>query len=144
MDSPSPDRRDGDRPGSSCGRPDAPRAPAAHPRDHLHSGRRTPRRVQDAERDQAAIVPVGDEIPTREAAITQAGIRAYAEASRDRNLIQLDAIYARTAGLPGIIAHGMLQMGILTEAVTDLAGVPSRHRKLHCRFAAVRIDRGTS
>jgi acyl dehydratase len=86
---------------------------------------------------------VGDEIPTREAAITQAGIRAYAEASGDRNLIHLDEIYARTAGLPGIIAHGMLQMGILAEAVSDWAGGPSRIRKLRCRFAAIAVPGDT-
>jgi acyl dehydratase len=86
---------------------------------------------------------VGDEIPTREVDVTQAGIRAYAEASGDRNLIHLDEIYARTAGLPGIIAHGMLQMGVLAEAVSDWAGGPSRIRNLRCRFAATAVPGDT-
>lgn len=84
-----------------------------------------------------------DQIPSREVAITPAGIRKYAEASGDRNLIHLDEIYARSAGLPGIIAHGMLQMGLLAEAVSDWAGGPDRIRGLRCRFAAIAVPGDT-
>ncbi len=82
---------------------------------------------------------VGDEIPALEVAITREGVRTYAEVSGDRNLIHLDEMYARTAGLPGVIAHGMLQMGLLAEAVSAWAGDPTRIRKLRCRFAAVAV-----
>ncbi|HZU16661.1 MAG TPA: MaoC family dehydratase [Candidatus Dormibacteraeota bacterium] len=58
-------------------------------------------------------------------------IAAYAEASGDRNPIHLDEEAARAAGLPGVIAHGMLQMGLLAR----VAGDPARLRRLSCRFA---------
>jgi acyl dehydratase len=60
-------------------------------------------------------------------------IAAYAEASGDRNPIHLDAEFARSVGLPGVIAHGMLQMGLLAR----VAGDPARLRKLSCRFAGM-------
>ena len=39
-------------------------------------------------------------------------IAAYARASGDMNPIHLDERFARSVGLPGVIAHGMLQMSI--------------------------------
>ena len=60
-------------------------------------------------------------------------IAAYAEASGDRNPIHLDDEFARSVGLPGVIAHGMLQMGLLARA----AGDPRRLRRLSCRFAGM-------
>jgi acyl dehydratase len=64
---------------------------------------------------------------------TREQIAAYAEASGDRNPIHLDDDFARSVGLPGVIAHGMLQMGLLARA----AGEPTRLRRLSCRFAAI-------
>ena len=55
----------------------------------------------------------------RTVTFTKEQIAAYAEASGDRNPIHLDDDFARSVGLPGVIAHGMLQMGIAgTVAVT--------------------------
>jgi len=62
---------------------------------------------------------------------TEEQIAAYAEASGDRNPIHLDDAFARSVGLPGVIAHGMLQMGLLAR----VAGDPRRLRRLSCRFA---------
>jgi acyl dehydratase len=65
-------------------------------------------------------------------------IAAYAEASGDRNPIHLDEAFARSVGLPGIIAHGMLQMGLLSRVAMAAAGSdPRRLRSLSCRFAAM-------
>jgi acyl dehydratase len=64
---------------------------------------------------------------------TREQIEAYAEASGDRNPIHLDAEFARSVGLPGVIAHGMLQMGLLAR----VAGDPSRLGRLSCRFAGM-------
>ncbi len=71
----------------------------------------------------------------RELAVTfsTAQIAAYAEASGDRNPIHLDDDFARSVGLPGLIAHGMLQMGLLAH----VAGDPRRLRRLSCRFAGM-------
>jgi acyl dehydratase len=64
-------------------------------------------------------------------------IAAYAEASEDRNPIHLDGDFARSVGLPGIIAHGMLQMGILGSVAAEAAGGGTKLRRLYCRFAAM-------
>jgi acyl dehydratase len=64
---------------------------------------------------------------------TQEQIDAYAEASGDRNPIHVDPEFARSVGLPGAIAHGLLQMGLLAR----VAGPPQRLRRLSCRFASM-------
>ena len=64
---------------------------------------------------------------------TREQIAAYAEASGDHNPIHLDEDFARSVGLPGVIAHGMLQMGLLAR----VAGEPARLRRLTCRFAGI-------
>jgi len=73
----------------------------------------------------------------REVTFTKEQIAAYAEASGDHNPIHLDGAFARSVGLPGIIAHGMLQMGILGCVASDAAGGPRRLRRLYCRFAGM-------
>jgi acyl dehydratase len=71
----------------------------------------------------------------RELAVTytREQIASYADASGDRNPIHLDDDFARSVGLPGVIAHGMLQMGLLAR----VAGDPARLRRLSCRFAGM-------
>jgi len=67
---------------------------------------------------------------------TKEQIARYAEASGDRNPIHLDEDFARSVGLPGVIAHGMLQMGLAARATVDAAGGDHRVLKsLRCRFA---------
>jgi acyl dehydratase len=64
-------------------------------------------------------------------------IAAYAEASGDHNPIHRDADFARSVGLPGVIAHGLLQMGILGCVASEAAGGARRLRRLYCRFAGM-------
>jgi acyl dehydratase len=64
-------------------------------------------------------------------------IDAYAEASGDHNPIHSDEAFARSVGLPGVIAHGMLQMGILATVASEAAGGGGRLRRLYCRFAGM-------
>jgi acyl dehydratase len=60
------------------------------------------------------------------------------EASGDHNPIHLDDEFARKVGLPGVIAHGMLQMGLMANlAVQAAGGDPRGVRRLGCRFAAM-------
>jgi acyl dehydratase len=68
---------------------------------------------------------------------TRDQIAAYAEASGDRNPIHLDGGFAQSAGLPGVIVHGMLLMGMAARVAGEAAGGPDRLRKLSCRFAAM-------
>lgn len=42
-------------------------------------------------------------------------LRAYADASGDYNPIHQDESVARSAGLPGVIAHGMLSAAFISE-----------------------------
>ncbi len=73
----------------------------------------------------------------RSVTFTRNQIAAYAEASGDHNPIHLDEEFARSVGLPGVIAHGLLQMGLLAVVAGDAAGGPSHLRSLACRFAGM-------
>ncbi|MGO8687596.1 MAG: MaoC/PaaZ C-terminal domain-containing protein [Candidatus Dormibacteria bacterium] len=80
-------------------------------------------------------VRAGDEMAALVRRVDQAQIAAYAEASGDHNPIHLDPEFARGVGLPGTIAHGMLDMAILAEAVGRWAGAYERVLELGCRFS---------
>lgn len=73
----------------------------------------------------------------RKVTFTRDQINAYAEASGDVNPIHLDEDFAKSVGLPGVIAHGLLQMGILAVVATEEAGGPDKLRSLSCRFAGM-------
>ena len=49
--------------------------------------------------------------------LTRADLVAYAAASGDPNPIHQDEDVARSVGLPGVIAHGMLTLGLAGRAV---------------------------
>ena len=93
--------------------------------------------MADAEGETAlaATVAVGDELPQLSRTVTQEQISAYAEASGDANPIHVDPDFARAVGLPGTIAHGLLNMGILAEAVGRWAGGTDRLVSLEVRFS---------
>ncbi len=61
----------------------------------------------------------------------------YAEASGDHSPIHLDADFARSVGLPGIIVHGMCTMAMAGRAVIEsvCGGDPARLRRLAVRFS---------
>ena len=87
--------------------------------------------------------PVRDPGVKRTVTFTKEQIAAYAEASGDRNPIHLDDDFARSVGLPGVIAHGMLQMGIAGTVAAEAAGGGARLRRLHCRFAGMVVPGDT-
>ena len=74
---------------------------------------------------------------------TKEQIEAYAEASGDHNPIHLDEGFARSVGLPGVIAHGMLQMGLAATVASRAAGGPSHLRRLSVRFAGMVVPGDT-
>jgi acyl dehydratase len=80
-------------------------------------------------------VGVGDVMTPLSRRVTQDQINEYAEASGDRNPIHLDEDFARMVGLPGTIAHGMLDLGILVDAVARWAGGSDRVASIGCRFS---------
>ncbi|WP_027928048.1 MaoC/PaaZ C-terminal domain-containing protein [Amycolatopsis benzoatilytica] len=65
---------------------------------------------------------VGERLPERSFPLTRADLVRYAGASGDLNPIHWSDREAREAGLPGVIAHGMLTFGLAVRAVTDWAG----------------------
>ena len=82
-------------------------------------------------------IAVGQTLPALTKHVTVEQIRRYAEASGDRNPIHLDETFARSAGLPGVIAHGMLTMAFANQMVTDWLGDRSRLKRLQGRFAGM-------
>ncbi|MEV5612343.1 MaoC/PaaZ C-terminal domain-containing protein [Streptomyces sp. NPDC052225] len=60
-------------------------------------------------------------MPARTFRITRERLVAYAAASGDHNPIHWSDTRAEAVGLPGVIAHGMLSMGLAATAVTDWA-----------------------
>jgi acyl dehydratase len=64
-------------------------------------------------------------------------IAAYARASGDMNPIHLDERFAKSVGLPGVIAHGMLQMSIAAVVAGQAAGGAQHLRRLSCRFTGM-------
>ena len=54
--------------------------------------------------------------------INREKLRRYAEASGDHNPIHLDESFAKSVGLPNVIAHGMLTMALAGEAIRFWVG----------------------
>ena len=61
----------------------------------------------------------------------------YRDASGDQMPIHVDDNFAKTVGLPGIIAHGLCTMAMTSQAVvkTVAAGDPGRLQRLAVRFS---------
>jgi acyl dehydratase len=81
-------------------------------------------------------VSVGDQIPELSKVVTPEAVRAYAEASGDRNPLHLDDDVARAAGFPGVIAHGMFTMAHLASCLVRWSGDPNCLRRLRAQFRA--------
>lgn len=65
---------------------------------------------------------VGEVVAERDVHLTRASLVAYADASGDQNPIHQDEAVAKAVGLPGVIAHGMLTMGLAVQPVVDWLG----------------------
>lgn len=65
--------------------------------------------------------------------LTRADLVAYAEAAGDPNPIHQDEDVARSVGLPGVIAHGMLTLGLAGRAVSTWTG-GAEVVELGCKF----------
>ena len=82
------------------------------------------------------IVKIGEELPTLARAVTRDDIRAYAEASGDRNPLHLDGDAARAAGFDDVIAHGMFTMGHMATCVVSWAGEDAWVERIAAQFRA--------
>lgn len=67
--------------------------------------------------------------------LTRSEIARYAGASGDVNLVHIDEPFARAAGHPAVLAHGMLTMGLTGSFLSSLVG-HARVRRFGGRFLA--------
>ena len=65
---------------------------------------------------------VGDVVAERTFGITRDSLVRYAGASGDFNSIHYRDDIAKSVGLPGVLAHGMLTMGLAVQPVVDWLG----------------------
>jgi acyl dehydratase len=70
-----------------------------------------------------APLAVGDVVATGTFAVDRDRLVRYAGASGDFNAIHYRDDVARSVGLPGVLAHGMLTMGLAVQPVVDRFGV---------------------
>lgn len=77
---------------------------------------------------------VGDVVAERGVHLTRDSLVRYAGASGDFNPIHYRDDVATGVGLPGVIAHGMLTMGLAVQPVVDWAGDPARVSDYQVRF----------
>ncbi|MCD2443339.1 MaoC family dehydratase [Agromyces sp. SYSU K20354] len=81
-----------------------------------------------------AALAVGDVVAEREFPLTRDSLVRYAGASGDFNPIHYRDDVAASVGLPGVLAHGMLTMGLAVQPVVDWAGDPGRIADYQVRF----------
>jgi acyl dehydratase len=80
------------------------------------------------------MISVGDPIPARQFPVTRADLVRYAGASGDFNPIHWNERFAKSVGLPDVIAHGMFTMATAIRVVTDWAGDPGAVLEYGVRF----------
>ncbi|HEY9375862.1 MAG TPA: MaoC family dehydratase [Jiangellaceae bacterium] len=78
---------------------------------------------------------VGEQLPERKYHVTRADLVRYAGASGDTNPIHWSDRIAAAAGLPGVIAHGMLTMALAGRSLTEWTGDPGAIVEYGVRFA---------
>jgi acyl dehydratase len=77
---------------------------------------------------------VGDVVVERDYALTRDALVRYAGASGDFNPIHYRDDVAASVGLPGVLAHGMLTMGLAVQPIVDVVGDPGRVTDYQVRF----------
>jgi acyl dehydratase len=79
-------------------------------------------------------VEVGQALPSHTIRITRADLVQYTGASLDRNRIHWDERFAKSVGLPDVIAHGMFTMGSAINIVSSWVGDAGRIAEYSTRF----------
>jgi acyl dehydratase len=80
-------------------------------------------------------VEVGTELPPRAFPVQRLNLVMYAGASGDFNPIHWNERFARSVGLPDVIAHGMFTMAEAARVVTDWLGDPGAVIEYGVRFS---------
>ncbi|WEK12527.1 MAG: MaoC/PaaZ C-terminal domain-containing protein [Candidatus Microbacterium phytovorans] len=77
---------------------------------------------------------VGTVVAERTVALTRESLVRYAGASGDFNPIHYRDDVAERVGLPGVLAHGMLTMGLAVETIVEWLGDSGRIAEYGVRF----------
>lgn len=77
---------------------------------------------------------VGDVVAERTIHLTRESLVRYAGASGDFNPIHYRDDVAERVGLPGVLAHGMLTMGLAVQTISDWIGDSGRIVDYGVRF----------
>ncbi|MET9338428.1 MULTISPECIES: MaoC family dehydratase [unclassified Nonomuraea] len=82
-------------------------------------------------------VEVGQELPAADYQVRRVNLVMYAGASGDFNPIHWNERFAKTVGLPDVIAHGMFTMAQGGRFLTDWAGDPAAVVDYGVRFSSM-------
>ena len=82
----------------------------------------------------AAETEAGDVFGPHTVPVSRETLVAYANASGDQNPIHQDEDFAKSVGLPDVIAHGMWTLGAAGSIVSDWAGGADRVVEFGTRF----------
>ena len=105
------------------------RGPVHRDLDHRDPGRGVSMGVRTL-----AQTAVGDTFGPVTLPVSRETLVAYADASGDQNPIHQDEAFARSVGLPDVIAHGMWTMGAAGSVVEEWAGDGGRVVEFGTRF----------
>ncbi|MFF0493816.1 fused (3R)-hydroxyacyl-ACP dehydratase subunits HadA/HadB [Nocardia sp. NPDC004068] len=78
---------------------------------------------------------VGDELPTATRRVSRGDLVNYAGVSGDTNPIHFSDRAAELAGLPSVVAHGMLTMGLGADYLSAWLGDPTAIESYSVRFS---------
>ena len=67
-------------------------------------------------------IEIGTELAPKTFKINRQLLIEYANASGDQNPIHQDETFAKSVGLPDVIAHGMLTMALAGKYLSDISG----------------------
>jgi acyl dehydratase len=79
-------------------------------------------------------IQVGTQLPEQVFYLDRELLKRYADASGDQNPIHQDETFAINVGLPNVIAHGMLTMGLVGQYVANWAGGSAAVKEYSARF----------
>ena len=88
-------------------------------------------------------VKVGDELPAHHARLSRGDLVNYAGVAGDANPIHWDQDIAKLAGLPDVIAHGMLTMGLGAGFASAWTGDPGAATRYAVRLSQPAIVSAT-
>ncbi|GAB2453710.1 acyl dehydratase [Conyzicola lurida] len=80
------------------------------------------------------IAELGEIVAEKTFVLTRDSLVRYAGASGDFNAIHYRDDVAQSVGLPGVLAHGMLTMGLAVQPVVDWIGDPAKVLDYQVRF----------